>query len=102
MLASIEIEGEVREPKRLSLHDENIAGVRQNVCEAHGKYGGNGAPNSNGKRTLTHPKNEFSRAETMKRYGNRDSQYGGKRRLNIHRDDKNQNDEECQKGFSGW
>ena len=90
MLPSIEIKDEVRDPKRLTLHDENIAGARPNVCKAHGKYGGGGAPNSNGKRTMTHPKNEFSKAETMKGYGNCDSQYGGNRsqRLDIHHDDK--------------
>ena len=58
MLVSIEINGEVREPERLTLHDENIVGASPNVCEAHGKYGGDGAPNSNSKRTMTHPKNE--------------------------------------------
>ena len=104
MSASIETKGEVREPERLTLNDKNIVGARPNVHKAHGKYGGESAPNSNGERTMTHPKNEFSKAETTKRYGNRDSQYGGNRsrRLNIHRDDKNRNDEECQKGFSGW
>ena len=64
MLASIEIKGELREHERLTLHDENIVGARPNVSEAHGKYGGDGAPNSNGERTSTHPKNEFSKAET--------------------------------------
>ena len=90
MLESIEIKSEVREPERLALHDKNIAGARPNVCKAHGKYEGDSAPNSNGERTITHPKNEFSKAETTKRYGNRDSQYGGNRsqRFNIHRDDK--------------
>ena len=104
MLASIKIKGEVREPGRLALHDENIAGVRPNVCKAHGKCGGGGAPTSNCERAIAHPKNEFSKAETTKRYDNCDSQYGGNRirRLNIHRDDENRNDKECQKGFSGW
>ena len=53
---------------------------------------------------MTHQKNEFLKAETTKGYGNRDSQYGGdrSRRLDINHDDKIRNDEECQKGFSGW
>ena len=58
---------------------------------------------------MTHPKNEFLKAETTKRYGDRDSQYGGNRsrQLNIHRDDKNQNDEggkstAPQAGREGW
>ena len=59
----------------------------------------NGAPISNGERTMTHPRNGFLKVEMTKRYGDHDNQYGGNRsrRLNIHRDDKNQNDEEGQK-----
>ena len=93
MLASIGINDEVREPNRLTSYDENVAGARPNVCEAHGKYGGDGAPNLNNERTMTHPKNKFSKAETTKGYGNRDSQYGGNRsrRLNVHRDHDNKN-----------
>ena len=90
MLASIGIKDEVREPNRLTSYDKNVAGARPNVCEAHGKYGGGGAPTLNNERTMTHPKNKFSKAETTKGYGNRDSQYGGNRsrRLDIHRDNK--------------
>ena len=53
---------------------------------------------------MTHPKNRFLKTEATKRYSDCDSQYGGNRirRLNIHRDDENRNDKECQKGFSGW
>ena len=64
----------------------------------------NGDPISNGERTVTHPNNGFSKVEMTKRYGDRDNQCGGNRsrRLNIHRDDKNQNDEEGQQhSFSG-
>ena len=53
MLASIDIKGEVREPERLTLHDENIAGAHPNICEAHGKYEGDGAPISNHTATST-------------------------------------------------
>ena len=73
MLTSIKIKGEVREPKQTTLYDENIAGARPNVCKAHGRYEDNGAPISNGKYTMTHPKNAFLKAETTKRYGDRGS-----------------------------
>ena len=86
ILASTKIKGEVREPKRLTLYDENIAGARLSVCKVHGKCGGDGAPISSGERTMTHPKNGFLKVETTKRYGDRNSQYGGNRsrRLNSH------------------
>ena len=87
MLASIEIKGEVREPDRLTLYNENAACARPNVCKAHGRYDGDGTQNSNNKGIMTHPKNAFSKAETTKRYGDRNSQYDGnrRRRLNTHR-----------------
>ena len=49
--------------------------------------------------TMTYPKNVFLKAETTKRYGDRDSQYGDNRswRFKIHRGNKNQNDEEGKK-----
>ena len=54
--------------------------------------------------TLTHPKDGFSKAETTKRYGNRDSQYGGNRsqRLDTHHGDRNRNDEDVRKNNLGW
>ena len=67
----------MREPEQRTLYDENIAGARPNVCEAHGKYKGGGAPNSNGERTMTHPKIGFLKTEATKRYSDGDSQYGG-------------------------
>ena len=51
MLASIKIKGKVREPEWLTLHHENTADARPNVCKAHGRYEGDGVPNSNSKRT---------------------------------------------------
>ena len=89
MLVSFELKGEVKEPKRLTLHDENVAVARPNIWKAHGRYEGDIAPNANGECTMTHPNNAFSKAKMTKRYGDRDSQYGGNRsrRLNIHRDD---------------
>ena len=59
ILASIKIKGEVRESERLTLYDENIAGVRLNICKVHGKCGCDDDPISSGKRTMTHPKNGF-------------------------------------------
>ena len=87
------------------IYDENVVGARPNVCEAHGRHEGDGAPNSNGERTMSHPKNAFLKAEKTKRYGDRGSQYGDNksRRLNIHRDDKNRKDKKRKKhSFSGW
>ena len=100
----VNIRSEVRGPERPTSCNKNIAGARPDVCGARGKYGGGGAPNWNNDRTLAHPKSESSKAETTKGYGNRDGQYGGdrSRRLDIHHDDEIRNDEECQKGFSGW
>ena len=51
VLASIEIKGKVRESEWLTSYHENVAGARPNVCKAHGRYEGDGVPNSNSKRT---------------------------------------------------
>ena len=67
MLAGIWVKSKVRKAEQLILHNNNIASKRPDVSKAHDGYEGNDAPNLNGERTITHPKNECLRAETTKR-----------------------------------
>ena len=46
MSGSIEVKNEVRKPKRLTLHNENIVSTRPDVSEMYGRHEGNKAPNS--------------------------------------------------------
>ena len=95
----IGVKTEVKDPERLTSYNRNTTSTRPDVCEAYVKYEGKDAPNSNGERTMTHPKDGFLKGETTKRYGDCDSQYGDNRswRFKIHRGNKNQNDEEGKK-----
>ena len=72
ILHNADVKSEVKGPERLTSHDKNIASARPKVCKSHGKYMGKDAPNSNNNCTI----------EMTKKYGDRDSQCGG-RRLDI-------------------
>ena len=73
----VDVKNELRDPERLNSHDKDIASARADVCEVHGECEGKDAPNSNGDRTMTHPKNGFSKGETRNGYRDRNIQYGG-------------------------
>ena len=85
----VDVKSKVRDPERLTSYNKDIASARPDVCEAHGKCKGGGAPNTNNDRTLTHPKSGFSKRETAVMYGDRNSQYGGNksRQLDSNHDD---------------
>ena len=85
----VDAKSEVRDCKRLTLYNKNIASARPDIWEARGKYEGGSAPNTSNDRTLTHPKSGFSKRETATMCGDRNSRHGSNRsrRLDSSHDD---------------
>ena len=71
---NVDVKSEVRDPKRLTSYNKNIANARLDIYEACCKCKGNGVPNTNSDRTTTPPKSGFSKGDTTKICGDCDSQ----------------------------